>query len=53
LLSTGLVDVPPNLAMSGVPYSASPPKLLMVRPGITLPKFHTQPPAPWPSVQNG
>ena len=43
LASTGLVSVPPYRAMSGVPYCASPPKSLTVRPGMTLPKFHTQP----------
>ncbi len=42
LLSTGLMIVPPYLATSGVPYSASPPKSVAVWPGMTSPKFQTQ-----------
>jgi hypothetical protein len=58
------VAVPPNLAKSVCPYSASLPKLWVVTFGITLPKFQIQAPvlnSPlpmlWPftfvSVQNG
>jgi hypothetical protein len=43
LASTGLVSVPPYLATLGVPYCASPPKSVMVRPRMTSPKFHEQP----------
>jgi hypothetical protein len=40
--SSGLMLVPPKRATSGVPYSAAPPKLCVVVPGITLPKFQAQ-----------
>jgi hypothetical protein len=43
LASTGLVSVPPYLATLGVPYCASPPKSVTVRPRMTSPKFHVQP----------
>src|SRR6266566_2701234 len=46
LFRTLLVRVPPNLATSGVPYSASLPKLRVVTPAMTLPKFQTHAPRP-------
>jgi len=53
--TTGLMIVPPKRATSGAPYCASIPKSLVVTPGLTLPKFHTQPPdCGWlASDQNG
>jgi len=53
LLMTGLMNVPAKREVSGVPYSATPPKLCFVWPGMTFPKFHTQPDGLFPSVQNG
>ena len=42
--STLLAVVPPNLATSELPYSASPPNVCVVTPGSALPKFQTQAP---------
>src|SRR5690348_11146101 len=61
---TGEIEVPPYTATSGSPYCLSLPRVRVVTPLITSPKFHTQAPrgnSPCPtfwfglsvSVQNG
>ena len=50
--STALVNVPANLATSGVPYWACLPKSSRVL-GWSLPKFHTHPTLWLPRLNSG